>query len=579
MVPADGYLLTATGMEVDDSTFTGESEPSEKREGEEVLRGTYVIAGRGTLIVGAVGDATQMRSIAASLTTGTRPDTPLQIKLGDLTHLISRFGYAMTGLVIILVLVQGVAGDQAPESPIGWVNYLLQAGMLAVVIIVVCVPEGLPVSVTVSLALTMKKMTRVQSLLRRLIAGETLGSVTVISTDKTGTLTMNQMEVVSSSVSAPEHPPLIPDTPAGWITLNAALNSTASLDTRDGKTTTVGNATEAALLIWLFRDGIPYQEIRQARSAEPAELFSSTSKMMSSVISADDRRFYLITGGPEIIAARCTPQPDLCPVRDLADRAVRTLGFAHGELEADDLVPSHLFWDGFFGIRDEVRPDVDRAVRTCQAAGIVVKMVTGNSPRTAAAIARETGILTSGEVMNGSEFRELPDEERRTRVSGIQVLARSDDQDKLLLVRALQAEGEVVAVTGDGTNDAPALRNADVGLTMGIAGTEVAREASDIILPDDAFPTIEKAVWWGRALFENIQRFIIFQLTINRSVALLTLSALALNLDPPFTVIQLLWINIIMDSLAVLALCSEAPHPALMKTNRSPDLPRYSPRI
>jgi Ca2+-transporting ATPase len=285
---------------------------------------------------------------------------------------------------------------------------------------------------------------------------------------------------------------------------------------------------------------------------------------MATVVSIDGRFFLLTKGAPDVLASRCHPAPDMSHIQALASRAMRTLAFAHAEIPTADATPAHLIWDGYVGIRDEVRPDVPRAVATCAKAGIEVKMVTGDSPETATAIARETGILTTGDVLTGPEFREMSETDRRSAASRLQVLARSQPHDKLLLVQALQANGEVVAVTGDGTNDAPALRNADVGLSMGIAGTEVAREASDIILLDDSFPTIERAVWWGRALYENIQRFLIFQLTINISAAILTFTAPLIGLAPPFTIIQLLWINIIMDSLAALALCSEAPHPALM---------------
>ncbi len=448
--------------------------------------------------------------------------------------------------------------------------------MFAVIIIVVSVPEGLPVSVTVSLALTMRKMTRAASLVRRLIACETVGSVTVICTDKTGTLTMNQMDVVASSVEYPELEPGIPASPNGWVTLNAAVNSTAELESREGRLVTVGNSTEAALLRWLHRAGVSYQELRALHPPVSQELFDSKRKQMSTVVALGGRSFLLVKGAPEIVAKRCTPSPDLSHIQTLAGRAMRTLAFAHAELLPEGSDPPSLNWDGYVGIRDEVRPDVPDAVRTCQEAGITVKMVTGDSLETATAIARETGILSSGTVLLGSEFRSLPEGDRGAAARSLEVMARSEPSDKLLLVQALQGEGEVVAVTGDGTNDAPALRHADVGLAMGIAGTEVAREASDIILLDDSFPTIKNAVWWGRALFENIQRFLIFQLTINISAAVLSFLAPVLGYPPPFTIIQLLWINIVMDSLAALALCSEAPHPALM--NRRP-VPRDDPVV
>ena len=576
VVPADGYLLVASNVEVDESAFTGESEPLGKIVEDTVLKGTLVTAGRGRMIVGATGNATRMGRIAAELAEGSRPETPLQLKLRRLAALVSKFGYLMAGLIIVTLLVQGLFTGVFAESPVVIVRYVLDSFMFAVIIIVVSVPEGLPVSVTVSLALTMRKMTRASSLVRRLIACETVGSVTVICTDKTGTLTMNQMDVVASSVEYPDSEPGIPTSPKGWVTLNAAVNSTAELESRESRLVTVGNSTEAALLRWLYRAGLSYKELRSLHPPVSQDLFDSNRKQMSTVVTLEGRSFLLVKGAPEIVAKRCTPSPVLSHIHTLASRAMRTLAFAHAELLPDGSDPRSLTWDGYVGIRDEVRPDVPDAVRTCNDAGITVKMVTGDSPETATAIARETGILSTGSVLLGSEFRSLPEDERGEAARRLDVMARSEPSDKLLLVQALQGEGEVVAVTGDGTNDAPALRHADVGLAMGIAGTEVAREASDIILLDDSFPTIKNAVWWGRALFENIQRFLIFQLTINISAAMLSFLAPVLGYPPPFTIIQLLWINIVMDSLAALALCSEAPHPALM--NRRP-VPRDDPVI
>lgn len=577
-VPADGYVIQNAGFEVDESAFTGESEPVRKEECDTILKGSFVTAGRGRMITAAVGDKTRMGEIAASLRQGSRPLTPLQVKLKDLARIISKFGYCMAILIVSVVMIQGLIIDGPAKTPLESAKFFLDACMFAVVIIVVSVPEGLPVSVTVSLALTMQKMTRAYSLVRRMIACETVGSVTVICTDKTGTLTMNKMEVAASSIDSPGDLSGTAKQPEDWITLNAAVNSTAELEVRDGLLKTVGNSTEAALLRWLHRAGIEYWKIRDRYPPVSQDLFTSHTKQMRTTIMIGDSQVILVKGAPEIIAAQCSYSSDLSHLQDLACRAMRTLAFAHAVVPDGDNLPADLIWDGYVGIRDEVRPDVLKAVETCIHAGIKVKMVTGDSLMTATAIARETGILTDGRVINGVEYRTLSDEDRCEAARDLQVLARSEPHDKLLLVQALQADGEVVAVTGDGTNDAPALRNADVGLAMGIAGTEVAREASDIILLDDSFPTIERAVWWGRALYENIQRFLIFQLTINISAAILTFVAPLLGYPLPFTIIQLLWINIIMDSLAAFALCSEAPHPALM--NRKPirrDAPVITP--
>jgi Ca2+-transporting ATPase len=563
-VPADGYLITTSCLEIDESTFSGESEPLSKVEGDVVLKGTWVSCGRARMIVGAVGDATQVGQIASDLGEEDRPDTPLQVKLRHLARVISRFGYAIAGMIFAILMIEGLVRGIFSSGPTSIIHYVLDSFLFTVILIVVSVPEGLPVSVTVSLALTMRKMTRACSLVRRLTACETIGSATVICTDKTGTLTLNQMEVVASSIEFPCFELGIPQTSAGWIALNAAVNSTAELDDRSGKPISVGHSTEAALLRWLHRVGISYRKIRAENPPIVQELFDSRKKQMVTMVNIQGRKYCLVKGGPEILAALCDEVPDLSHIHDLANRAMRTLAFVHAEFTDNHDGSLKYIWDGYVGIRDEVREEVPDAVQICRKAGIDIKMVTGDSVMTATAIARDTGILTQGRIFTGQEFRSLTVAERISISRDVEVLARSEPLDKLLLVQALQAQGDVVAVTGDGTNDVPALHHADVGLAMGIAGTEVAREASDIILLDDSFPTIKNAVLWGRALYENIQRFLIFQLTINIAAAVLTFLALLLGQVPPFTILQLLWINIVMDSLAALALCSEYPHPALM---------------
>jgi Ca2+-transporting ATPase len=577
-VPSDGYILASLDMAVDEAAFTGESEPVEKEEHDLVLKGTWITAGRGRMITAAVGDHTRSGRIAASLYEETRPLTPLQVKLIDLSRVISRFGYLMAGLIMVTLLVEGYFTGGYSGSPVETAGYILNICMLAVVVIVVAVPEGLPVSVTISLALAMQKMTRAFSLVKQLLACETIGSVTVICTDKTGTLTMNRMEVVQASVELPaSRPSGVPGTPGGWIALNAAVNSTADLEKRDGRVVAVGNSTEGALLRWLVRAGIDFTELRIHFPPVSQELFDSRKKMMSTTIVSGGHTIVLVKGAPELVAGLCSAAPpDLEPLSRLSERAMRTLAFAHGELPSGEGALPSLLWDGYVGIRDDLRPGIAEAVRSCREAGIRTKMVTGDSPETAQAIARETGILGEGIIITGSEFRGLTAEARRRAALELDVLARSEPLDKFLLVQDLQAEGEVVAVTGDGTNDAPALRQADVGLAMGINGTEVAREAADIILLDDSYPAIKNAVWWGRALYENIQRFLVFQLTINVAAAALTFLAVLFGLPPPFTIVQLLWINIIMDSLAAIALCSEAPHATLME--KSP-VPRHAPVI
>jgi Ca2+-transporting ATPase len=572
-VPADGYVIHPDNLFIDESMFTGESEVVQKFPHDKALKGSFISCGRGGLLVSAVGDNTEMGKVAASLGIDHDNLTPLEEKLTVLAGLISKFGYYMAFLIIIALIFRGyfVAGELTGIN-ISTSNYILQYFMLAVVIIVVAVPEGLPMSVALSLSIAMRKMTKANNLVKRMIACETIGSATTICTDKTGTITKNQMKVVETSCGKPIIPEEgAPKFPEEWIALNAAINSTAHIEDKDQKTIFIGSSTEGALLVWLKEHDLDYVHIRQKFLIKKQTLFDGSRKRMSTVVDIDGKKYLLVKGAPEIIASLCSKTPDISKVTFLASRAMRTLAFAHKEIIGDNDKESELIWDGFFGIRDNIRENVPDAVKSCHSAGIKIRMITGDNIETARAIAKETGILTHGLIIEGKDFRTLNEEERVKIAPNIDVMARADPLDKLYLVQALQKNDNVVAVTGDGTNDAPALKNADVGLAMGISGTEVAREASDIILLDDSFPTIVNAVWWGRALYENIQRFLIFQLTINFSACILVFLAPLLGFPPPFNIIQLLWINIIMDSLAALALCSEAPHRALM--NKKP-IPR-----
>jgi Ca2+-transporting ATPase len=570
-VPADGWISASDNLFTDESAFTGETEPVPKEAEATVLRGTLATAGKGSMIAAAVGDAAQMGVIAASLGIDHATPTPLEEKLERLAHLISRFGYAMAVLILGTLLVRGIMIGELTGPNLATANHILGYFMIAVVIIVVAVPEGLPMSVALSLSLAMRKMTRANCLVRRLIACETIGSATTVCTDKTGTLTKNQMEVQASPAGAPEPPGDPPQTPAQWITLNAAVNGTAHLGERDGRVIVLGNSTEGALLRWLLVHRIDYMRIRAGNVVRRQYLFDGVRKRMSTVVSMGGREYLLVKGAPEILASLCTDPPDLGGVGALASRAMRTLAFAHKEIIGGDESEARLRWDGYVGIRDMLRDRIRESVSCCQRAGIRVRMVTGDDPGTARAIAGETGILTGGTVITGKEFRELPGDRQEAAAEELDVMARAEPMDKLQLVNALQRRGAVVAVTGDGTNDAPALKHADVGLSMGIAGTEVAREASDIILLDDSFASITNAVRWGRSLYENIQRFLLFQLTINFSACILVFLATVLGYPEPFTILQILWINLIMDTLAAFALCSEAPHRGLMS---HPPIPR-----
>jgi Ca2+-transporting ATPase len=563
-VPADGWVIASDDMYSDESAFTGETEPVNKGIAERVLKGTFITAGKGQMYAAAVGDSAQMGVIAASLGIDHATQTPLEQKLEALAHIISKFGYAMAVLILGTFLFRGIMTGEVTGLNLATANAVLHYVMLAVVIIVAAVPEGLPMSVALSLSLAMRKMTAANCLVRRLIACETIGSATTICTDKTGTLTKNQMEVVAAPFGKPAHADNVPKTPAEWITLNAAVNGTAHLEEREGKIIVIGNSTEGALLRWLREHNLDYRQMRAETHVTKQYLFDGNRKRMSTVIHQDGKYFLLVKGAPEILAGLCSQQPDLSGVSELASRAMRTLAFAHREITDNDEHETNLVWDGFVGIRDHLRDNIPESVATCQHAGIKVRMVTGDNPETARAIAQESGIMQGGNVMTGSAFRALSLDDQVTAARDLDVMARAEPMDKLLLVEALQKTGAVVAVTGDGTNDAPALKHADVGLAMGIAGTEVAREASDIILLDDSFASITSAVWWGRSLYENIQRFILFQLTINFCACILVFLAPLLGYPEPFSIIEILWINIIMDTLAAFALCSEAPHAGLM---------------
>ncbi len=563
-IPADGWVISADGLYSDESAFTGETEPVPKIKKAQVLKGAFITAGKGQMVAAAVGDSAQMGVIAASLGIDHASLTPLEKKLESLASTISKFGYAMAILIFVSLLIRGIIFGDVTELDMLTANNVLHYFMLSVVIVVAAIPEGLPMSVALSLSLAMRKMTKASCLVRRLIACETIGSATTICTDKTGTLTKNQMQVVETSIGRPMYTINLPSTSAEWVTLNAAVNSTAYLEEREGKIIVIGNSTEGALLRWLKEHSYDYMQIRNKTQITKQYLFDSNRKRMSTAIHIGDRSWLLVKGAPEILANLCTQKLDLSEVNVLASRAMRTLGFAHKEIINGDETEKGFVWDGFVGIRDPLRDNIPKSVAICQNAGIRVRMVTGDNPETARAIAQESGILQGGTVVTGAVFRSLLEDEQVEAARNLDVMARAEPMDKLLLVKALQKTGAVVAVTGDGTNDAPALKHANVGLAMGITGTEVAREASDIIILDDSFASITSAVWWGRSLYENIQRFILFQLTINFCACILFFIAPMLGYTEPFTVIQILWINLIMDTVAAFALCSEAPHIGLM---------------
>ena len=578
VIPADGWMVASDDLFSDESAFTGESEPVHKGVQDRVLKGSFITAGKGQMVASAVGNSAQMGVIAASLGIDHATRTPLEHKLEDLAVIISRFGYAMAVLICSTLVIRGIMTGEVTGIDIDTANNILRYFMLAVVIVVAAVPEGLPMSVALSLSLAMRKMIRANCLVRRLIACETIGSVTNICIDKTGTLTKNQMEVVASPLGDPTLSKNLPRTPAEWITLNAAVNSTAHLEERESSVIVIGNSTEGALLRWLRTHKLDYAQIRSETHITRHYLFDGHRKRMSTVVQTDGRSWLLVKGAPEILASLCTGTPDLSGASSLASGAMRTLAFAHKEVVNGDESETGLTWDGYVGIRDPPRENIAESVATCQHAGICVRMVTGDNPETARAIGHDAGILQKGTIMSGAAFRSLSHDDQVRIAPDLEIMARAEPMDKLLLVETLQKNGAVVAVTGDGINDAPALKHANVGIAMGIAGTEVAREASDIILLDDSFASITSAVWWGRSLYENIQRFVLFQLTINFCACILVFITPLLGYPEPFTIIQILWINIIMDTLAAFALCSEAPHPGLMDhTPIAPDAKIITP--
>ena len=572
-IPADGLLLEATLMQVDESTLTGEPVCAKSVLPEEqdcdatfpsntVLRGTKLLEGHGVMRVTAVGDATENGRLFTEVQIDDSVRTPLNEQLDRLGALIARLSYAVAALVVVArIALWFITEDTSDFQFVTFLAYLLQSLMLAVTLIVVAVPEGLPMAVTLSLAYSMRRMLKTNNLVRRLHACETMGATTVICTDKTGTLTQNQMKVAEMVVKSERH----------FIFDNIALNSTASLD----GDRVLGNPTEGALLLWLRAQGQDYAALRAAASIVEEVPFTTERKYMATRIAAptpdaSSRAFLYIKGAPEIVMEMCaiarSAHEELAnTLTAWQQRGLRTLALAHAEDAATPVL------DALVGIADPVRADVPAAVQECLEAGIAVKIVTGDTSATATEIARQIGLMEVGDdvsaserhVFTGPEIAALSDEELCERAGDIVIIARARPMDKKRLVQALQARGEVVAVTGDGTNDAPALHAAHVGLSMG-DGTAVAKEASDITILDNSFTSIGRAVLWGRSLYRNIQRFILFQLTVNVCACLTVLAGAMMGTEAPLTVTQMLWVNLIMDTFAAMALASLPPSPAVM---------------
>ena len=580
-IAADGQLLESVVLQVDESTLTGEpichkSVREEDFDAEatfptnQVLKGTKVMEGHGVMLVQAVGDATENGNVYEAAKIDDSVKTPLNEQLDRLGQLIARMSYAVAFLVIVgRVLMFFLNYD---FDWIHFIAYLLQTVMIAVTLIVVAVPEGLPMAVTLSLAYSMRRMLKTHNLVRKMHACETMGATTVICTDKTGTLTQNQMHVFEACFEGQ---------PEELVYQGMAVNTTASLQTENGgQPGVLGNPTEGALLLWLHEQGIDYRTLRDGATVEEELPFSTERKLMAVVIKDDEGRRLYVKGASEILATYCRMEEErLRKIQQqllaYQQQGMRTLGFAYkqlgdGEMPIKDrqLTVSDMTFQGIVAISDPVRPDVPQAVRECLDAGIAVKIVTGDTAATAREIARQIGLWTDEDgdrqLITGTEFAALTDEDLRDRVMDLKVIARARPMDKKRLVEALQTVGQVVAVTGDGTNDAPALKAAHVGLSMG-DGTSVAKEASDITIIDNSFSSIGRAVMWGRSLYRNIQRFILFQMTVNVVACLIVLTGAFMGTEVPLTVTQMLWVNLIMDTFAAMALASLPPSDAVMK--------------
>ena len=647
-IPADGTLLEAVSLNVDESSLTGEPVCHKSvREDDfdknatyptnRVLRGTKVMEGHGIFRVEAVGDKTENGKVFEAAQIDNSVRTPLNEQLDGLADIITKVSYVFAALIIVGKLV--VYFDWAPiaftliiptaiffylvirkfdnwkwhaitVSIIAYfvilmamvifffntltpdkhvadlITYTLDTLMIAVTLIVVAVPEGLPMAVTLSLAYSMQRMLKTNNLVRKMHACETMGAATVICTDKTGTLTQNQMQVYDTNFYGLDNRKLGSDDESKLLEEGIAVNSTASLDHSDPNALTVlGNPTEGALLLWLNKNGIDYRELREDTEVVSELPFSTERKYMATVVNSSllkGKRILYVKGAPEIVVSLCKQIENNVAKSDIdkhllnyQNQAMRTLGFAYQILDGDGevfkdgkVVADNLTFEGIVAISDPVRKEVPAAVKECMDAGINVKIVTGDTPGTAKEIGRQIGLWTDKDtdrnIITGPEFAKLSDDELDKRVLDLKIISRARPMDKKRLVESLQRNNQVVAVTGDGTNDAPALKAAHVGLSMG-DGTSVAKEASDITIIDNSFSSIGKAVMWGRSLYQNIQRFLLFQLTVNVAACFIVLFGAFMGTQSPLTVTQMLWVNLIMDTFAAMALASLPPSESVMK--------------
>lgn len=594
-VPADGELIVCNDLQINESALTGEPIAEKSLEGggdgayprNVILRSTMVMNGRGEFVVTAVGDATEIGKVAKKSTEQTSVETPLHMQLDKLAKMISKVGSVVSVAAFFIFLIHDILTNPAwgGKDYFYMAEIVLKYFMMAVTLIVMAVPEGLPMAITLSLALNMRRMLKSNNLVRKLHACETMGAVTVICTDKTGTLTQNKMQV--SALELKQGDEALLDTAI-------ALNSTAELN--DGKP--IGNPTESALLLWLDAQGKNYEELRKQVNVLKQLPFSTERKMMATLAEVDGETYLFVKGAPEIVMKKCIIEDRMQrqsaeELDEWQHKAMRTLAFAYKKIEASIMRTSRtstaevvafldandLQLQAIAAIADPIRPDVPAAVQECRHAGIEVKVVTGDTAATALEIGKQIGVfedepenigadgsLTSldQQMITGEQWEALSDEEAYERAKDIRVMSRARPTDKQRLVAMLQKRGEVVAVTGDGTNDAPALHYAHVGLSLG-SGTSVAKEASDMTLLDDSFKSIANAVMWGRSLYRNLQRFLFFQLVVNVAALLLVLGGSVIGTEMPLTVTQILWVNLIMDTFAALALASLPPSHEVMK--------------
>lgn len=589
-IPADGELIEATLLHVDESTLTGEPictkttiesefDADATFPSNHVMKGTKVMEGHGIMRVLAIGDHTEQGKVFDAVQIDNSVKTPLDEQLDGLGRLVAKLSYCVgAGIIIGRILMYFLSPSYEQFEWLPFIAYMLKTLMIAVTLVVVSVPEGLPMAVTLSLAYSMRRMLKTNNLVRKMHACETMGATTVICTDKTGTLTQNQMRVDSLQLYGL-------DEKSSAVSEAMALNSTAQLDLTDPSHPTVlGNPTEGALLLWLCQHGVDYRELRDCSNIVDQLPFSTERKYMATVVDSalmPGRRILYVKGAPEIVFGMCRTMGEGATrervekqLLDYQNHAMRTLGFAFQILEDGDTAISNghvtanrLHFIGITAIADPVRSDVPAAIKECIDAGISIKIVTGDTPGTAREIGRQVGLWTDKDtdrnIITGPEFAALSDNQLLDRVLDLKIIARARPMDKKRLVEALQKLNQVVAVTGDGTNDAPALRAAQVGLSMG-DGTSVAKEASDITIINNSFSSIGKAVMWGRSLYQNIQRFLLFQLTVNVTACLIVLIGAFIGTESPLTVTQMLWINLIMDTFAAMALASLPPSESVM---------------